>query len=267
MVHPICQATLSHTCTGYGTCYFAGHGLAFKGDSWEGKRCAVSGSGNVAEYTVEKLLEYGAVPISMSDSDGTIIEEDGFTTEKLNMVRKVKGERRRISEYQQFSKTAKYYGNGARPWDKTDKIDMAFPSATQNEINLEDAKALVERGCKYVAEGANMPTETPGIEYFKENGVLFLPAKAANAGGVAVSGLEMAQNAGKLYWNRQTVDDYLKEIMKNIWGECVEMADHLGQPGNIQLGANASGFRKVADAMFEQGMLLPFDANKIYKAS
>ncbi|GMH40470.1 hypothetical protein BSKO_08374 [Bryopsis sp. KO-2023] len=236
--------------TGYGVVYFAKNALDYAGDSFKGKRVAVSGSGNVAQFTVEKLLEFGAIPVSLSDSSGTIIEEDGFTIEKLAMIMDIKNKQReRISVYAEKSSSAKFL-KGERPW-KHVSCDIAMPSATQNELDEEDAKALVAGGCKMVVEGANMPSTPEAIKHLNDNGVEFGPAKAANAGGVATSGLEMSQNSLRLQWSREEVDTKLQKIMKDIFDASRAAADEYGT--NLQAGSNIAGFLKVADSMLSQG--------------
>jgi glutamate dehydrogenase (NADP+) len=238
--------------TGYGAVYFAQNMLEARGESLEGKVCTISGSGNVAQYTAEKLLELGAKVISFSDSNGTIHDPEGIDEEKLNYVMELKNiHRGRIKEYAE--KFGAEYREGERPWSI--KCDCAFPSATQNEISAEDAKQLCEQGCCLLAEGANMPTEPEGARICIDQEVLFGPGKAANAGGVAVSGLEMSQNAQHLVWSREEVDEHLKRIMKSIYTSAAGAAKEFGQPGNLILGANIAGFRKVADAMLAQGLV------------
>jgi len=245
--------------TGYGNVYFASEMLATRGKSLEGKRCLISGSGNVAQYTAEKLIQLGAIPITMSDSNGFIYDEKGIDREKLNFIFELKNVRRgRIKEYAEKYKEAVYVEADPKldynpMWDI--KADCAFPSATQNEINAKDAQNLVKNGVFLVSEGANMPTTYEGVKIFLDNGVLFGPAKAANAGGVAVSGLEMAQNSMRLSWTREEVDNKLRQIMKNIHQTCVYYAEKFGTPGNYLNGANIGGFIKVADAMIDQGVI------------
>ncbi|MDD3178919.1 MAG: NADP-specific glutamate dehydrogenase [Opitutaceae bacterium] len=239
--------------TGYGAVYFAEEMLKTRGESMQGKVCTVSGSGNVAQYTVEKLLQLGAKPVTLSDSDGTIHDADGFTAEKLAYVLELKNVRRgRISEYATKFKGAKYIA-GQRPWSV--KCDCAFPSATQNEVDGEDAKTLLENGCKLVTEGANMPSTPEAIDAYLQAKILYGPGKAANAGGVATSGLEMSQNSMRLGWSREEVDQRLHTIMVNIHRNCHETAKEYGAAGNYVLGANIAGFTKVADAMIDQGVL------------
>jgi glutamate dehydrogenase (NADP+) len=239
--------------TGYGSVYFAQEMLAAQGKTIEGMTCLVSGSGNVAQYTVEKLLQLGAKPVSLSDSNGTIHDPDGFTAEKLQFVLELKNVRRgRISEYQVKFPNSKFLAN-ARPW--AIPCDCAFPSATQNEINGADAAMLVKNGCKLVSEGANMPSDPDAVNVFLENKVLYGPGKAANAGGVATSGLEMSQNAQFLSWSREEVDAKLKTIMKNIHHNAYTTAAEYNCPGNYVVGANIAGFLKVANSMIDQGIV------------
>jgi len=238
--------------TGYGCVYFAQEMLKTRGDGLKGKVCTVSGSGNVAQYTVEKLIQLGAKPVSMSDSDGTIWDKDGISQEKLAWVIEHKTVNRgRIKEY--VDKFGGEYRAGKRPWSIP--CDCAFPSATQNEIGLEDAKALTNNKCKVVAEGANMPTEPEAVEVLMDKKVLFGPGKAANAGGVATSGLEMAQNSMRLNWPREEVDMRLNQIMVAIHKNAYETAKEYGQAGNLVVGANIAGFLKVANAMLDQGLV------------
>lgn len=238
--------------TGYGAVYFAQEMLKTKGESLEGKVCAVSGSGNVAQYTVEKLLQLGAKPVTLSDSDGTIHDPSGFTTEKLAWVQNLKNVRRgRIKEYAEKFKAT--YIAGQRPWAV--KCDCAFPSATQNEINGDDARTLLKNGCRLVSEGANMPSTPEAVDQYLQAGIFYGPGKAANAGGVATSGLEMSQNSMRLSWNREEVDQRLHRIMVDIHRNCRNTAEEFGVPGNYVVGANIAGFVKVADAMIDQGVV------------
>lgn len=238
--------------TGYGNVYFAQEMLSTRNESFYGKTVLVSGSGNVSFYTVEKLIQIGAKPISMSDSNGTIIDPDGIDAEKLAFVDDLKNCRRgRIMEYAKKFTTAKYY-EGKRPWGLA-KADIALPSATQNELDAADAKVLVENGCICVAEGANMPSTPEAIEIFKKEKILYAPGKASNAGGVATSGLEMSQNAMRLSWSREEVDNRLHDIMRNIHKNSLEAAAEFGTPGDYVNGANIAGFKKVASAMIAQG--------------
>ncbi len=238
--------------TGYGAVYFAEEMLKTRGDSLEDKVCTVSGSGNVAQYTVEKLLQCAAKPVTLSDSDGTIHDPTGFTKEKLAWVMDLKNVRRgRIKEYaEKFG--AKYIA-GERPW--LIPCDCAFPSATQNEITGDDAKTLLKNGCKLVSEGANMPSVPQAVDAYLQAGILYGPGKAANAGGVATSGLEMSQNSMRLGWNREEVDQRLHRIMVDIHRNCRTTAEEYGAPGNYVMGANIAGFLKVANSMIDQGLV------------
>ena len=239
--------------TGYGCVYFAENMLAVKGRDFQGMTCAVSGSGNVAQYAVEKLNELGAKVVTLSDSNGTIVDKDGIDAEKLAWVMELKNVKRgRISDYAKKFKKAEYL-EGKRPWGV--KCDAAFPCATQNEISAADAKALVKNGCKLVAEGANMPTCPEGVEIFQKGGLLYAPGKASNAGGVATSGLEMSQNSLRLSWSREEVDARLKGIMKSIHDNAYQAAKTFGSEGNYVVGANIAGFVKVADAMLAHGVI------------
>ena len=239
--------------TGYGSVYFAQEMLGARGDSLDGKVCTVSGSGNVAQYTVERLNSFGAKCVSLSDSGGTVYDREGITAEKLAYVMELKNIRRgRIEEYvAKFPKAT--YTAAARPWGI--KCDCAFPSATQNEISADDAKTLLDNGCVLVSEGANMPTEPEGADMFVNRKIMYGPGKAANAGGVAVSGLEMSQNSLHLSWTRDEVDDRLRKIMTAIHTAVSETAKEYGQPTNYVLGANIAGFVKVADSMVDQGIV------------
>ena len=238
--------------TGYGAVYFAQEMLKTKNQDLAGKICAVSGSGNVAQYTVEKLNQLGAKPVTLSDSNGTVYDKHGITPDKLAYIMELKNVRRgRIKEY--ADKFGAQYLVDQRPW--VIPCDCAFPSATQNEITGEDAKRLVQNHCRLVAEGANMPTEPEGIEVFLANKILYGPGKAANAGGVATSGLEMSQNSMRLSWTREEVDAKLHQIMITIHKNAYETADDYGQPGNYVVGANIAGFVKVANAMLDQGLV------------
>ncbi|MHC4173761.1 MAG: NADP-specific glutamate dehydrogenase [Planctomycetota bacterium] len=238
--------------TGYGCVYFAEEMLKTRGEKLEGKVCTVSGSGNAAQYTVEKLNQLGAKVVSLSDSNGTIHDPDGIDADKFAFVLDLKNVRRgRIKEY--AKKFGAEYLEDKRPWGI--KCDCAFPSATQNEINSDDAKTLLKNGCYVVAEGANMPSTPEAIEQFIANNILYGPAKAANAGGVATSGLEMSQNSLRLSWTREEVDERLHNIMIAIHKQCYEAAEEYGQPGNLLMGANIAGFIKVADAMLDQGLV------------
>jgi glutamate dehydrogenase (NADP+) len=245
--------------TGYGCVYFAEEMLKTRGQSLDGKVCLVSGSGNVSQYTVEKLLDLGAKPVTLSDSNGVIHDPDGITHEKLAWVMELKNLRRgRIKEY-----VAKFKGTRYLPADPkldynplwTIQADCAFPSATQNEINAIDAANLLKNGVFVVAEGANMPSTLDATRAFLKAGILYGPAKAANAGGVAVSGLEMSQNSMRLAWSRKEVDQRLREIMVAIHQNCFETAHEYGRAGNLVDGANIGGFVKVANAMIDQGVV------------
>ncbi len=245
--------------TGYGAVYFAKEMLASKSETLEGKVCLVSGSGNVAQYAIEKLLDYGARPVTLSDSSGYIYDKEGIDRDKLQFVMELKNLRRgRISEYADKYKGAVYTALDAsldhQPLWAHD-ADCAFPCATQNEINKRDARHLLENKVNVVSEGANMPTVSGGVEMFLEAGILYAPGKAANAGGVAVSGLEMAQNSMRFNWTREEVDERLQRIMADIHTSCVEFAERFGTPGNYVNGANIAGFLKVADSMLDQGVV------------
>lgn len=238
--------------TGYGATYFADEMLKTRKDTFKGKIVTVSGSGNVAQYTVEKVNQLGGKVVTLSDSGGTIYDKDGITDAKLAYVMNLKNNKRgRISEYTRKYKSAEYLP-GKRPWGI--KCDVALPSATQNEITGDDAKTLVKNGCICVAEGANMPTEPAGVKIFLDNKILYGPGKAANAGGVATSGLEMSQNSLRLSWTREEVDERLHNIMKAIHATCVKYGKQ-GDFVNYVNGANIGGFIKVADSMLDQGIL------------
>ncbi len=245
--------------TGYGAVYFAAEMLGTRGETLEGKRCLVSGSGNVAQYTAEKLIELGAKVLTLSDSSGYIYDEKGIDRKKLAFVMELKNERRgRISEYVDQYKDAVYTPvKGGQDHNElwNHKAACAFPSATQNEINAKDAQNLLKNGVYVVSEGANMPTTPDGVELFLDKKILYGPGKAANAGGVAVSGLEMTQNSQRLAWSREEVDQKLHGIMKNIHARCMTVAEEFGTPGNYVNGANIGGFLKVADAMLDQGVV------------
>ena len=245
--------------TGYGSVYFAVEMLAAKGKTIENKTCLVSGSGNVAQYTVEKLLDFGAKAVTVSDSSGYIYDEQGIDREKLAYIKTLKNIRRgRIKEYVDKYPRAVYTpldaGLDYNPlWNQ--KADCAFPSATQNEINKNDAQNLVNNGVMLVCEGANMPTLPEGIEIFLQSGILYAPGKASNAGGVSVSGLEMSQNSMRLGWTSEEVDKRLKMIMHSIHKACLDTAEQYGTPGNYMNGANIAGFVKVVDSMIDQGLV------------
>ena len=245
--------------TGYGAVYFAAEMLATRGESLEGKPCLVSGSGNVAQYTVEKLLDLGAKAVTLSDSSGYIYDEEGIDRDKLAYVMDLKNVRRgRIKEY-----VDKYPNAVYTPIDPAldhnplwaHKADCAFPSATQNEINAKDAQNLMDGGVYVVSEGANMPSIPAAIDIYMDNKILYGLGKAANAGGVSVSGLEMSQNSLRLSWSREEVDKRLHGIMKSIHANCVNTAEAYGHPGNYIVGANIAGFTKIADAMLDQGLV------------
>tara|TARA_B100000287_G_scaffold21190_1_gene20979 strand:+ start:4845 stop:6158 length:1314 start_codon:yes stop_codon:yes gene_type:complete len=237
--------------TGYGCVYFAEEMLKKAGDGFQGKKIVVSGSGNVAQYATEKVMHLGGSVVSLSDSAGTIYDSDGFTEEKLQWVMDLKNNKRgRIKEY--LKEFGGEYFEGEKPWNIP--CDIALPCATQNEINEKDATALVENGCKVVSEGANMPSDPQAINIFLNHNLLFGPGKAANAGGVATSGLEMSQNSMRINWTREEVDQKLHQIMKDIHEACVL---HGTQNGSINYvkGANIAGFIKVADSMIDQGVI------------
>jgi glutamate dehydrogenase (NADP+) len=237
--------------TGYGTVYFAEEMLKMKGDSFKGKTVSISGSGNVAQYAAEKVIELGGKVVTLSDSSGFIHDPDGIDQGKLDFVFELKNIKRgRIKEY-----ADKYNANfyeGQRPWGI--KVDIALPCATQNELDENDAKELAKNGCMLVAEGANMPTTPGGVSVFENSGVMYAPGKASNAGGVATSGLEMAQNAAHSSWSREKVDQRLLQIMKDIHTQCVTYG-RVGDKIDYVKGANVAGFIKVADAMMEQGLV------------
>jgi glutamate dehydrogenase (NADP+) len=237
--------------TGYGCVFFVEEMLKNNGQSLEGKRCVVSGSGNVAQYTAEKVIQLGGTVVSFSDSSGTVYDPSGVTQEKLEFVKALKNERRgRVKEY--ADKFGCEFLEGKRPWNI--ECDVAFPSATQNELSLDDAKALVANGCQALGEGANMPTEPDAVKFLIENGVLFGPAKAANAGGVAVSGLEMTQNSMRISWDRNDLETRLQNIMKQIHSQCLQFSTDANGTPNYVDGANIAGFVKVADAMLSYGI-------------
>ena len=245
--------------TGYGSVYFAAEMLGTRKERLEGKVCLVSGSGNVAQFTTEKLLDLGAKVVTLSDSSGYIYDAEGIDRDKLAYVKTLKNVRRgRIREYTDKFPGAEYTavkaGDDHNPlWDH--KADCAFPSATQNEINGVDAQNLINNGVQLVSEGANMPTTPEGVDIFLDNRILYGPGKAANAGGVSVSGLEMTQNSQRLSWSREEVDNRLKMIMAEIHRTCTEAAEQYGHPGNYVIGANIAGFVKVVDAMLDQGLV------------
>jgi glutamate dehydrogenase/leucine dehydrogenase len=236
--------------TGYGLCYFTEEMLKFRGDTMKGKKVLISGSGNVAQYAIEKVIELGGIPITASDSGGFIHDPDGIDEEKLKFILELKNVKRgRIMEY--AKKYNVFYYEGQKPWGV--KADIALPCATQNEVTEEDAKKLVDNGCKLVAEGANMPSTPEAISVFQKSGILYAPGKAANAGGVAVSGLEMSQNAQHLYWTREEVDQKLQGIMKGIHQKCLDFGKMDNGEIDYVQGANIGGFVRVADAMIAEG--------------
>lgn len=238
--------------TGYGAVYFANEMLKTRGESFEGKTVVVSGSGNVAQYAVQKINQLGGKVVTLSDSSGYIYDPEGITGEKWDFVMELKNVKRgRIKEYAE--KFGCEYFEGQRPWGV--KCDVALPCATQNEINLEEAKTLVANGCMAVSEGANMPTLPDAVDYFVEKKILFGPGKAANAGGVATSALEMAQNHVGIPWTFEKVDEELHQIMINIHKNSWDAAKKYGHEGNLVVGANIAGFLKVADSMLDQGLV------------
>ena len=235
--------------TGYGAVYFLLDMVKDKGETLAGKTVCVSGAGNVAIYAVEKAEQNGAKVITVSDSNGYVYDPDGIDVALLRDVKEVR--RARLTEYVAAKPNAVYH-EGQRPWNE--KCDVAMPCATQNELQIDGAKALVANGCKYVVEGANMPTTLEATKYLQENGVYFAPGKAANAGGVATSGLEMSQNAEHLSWSFEEVDERLHGIMDSIYAAASSAAKEYGHEGNLVFGANIAGFLKVADAMMAQGI-------------
>lgn len=236
--------------TGYGLIYFVQEYLKGKGDSFEGKTVAVSGSGNVAIYATEKAQQLGAKVVTLSDSTGWIYDANGIDLDLVKQIKEV--ERGRISEYAKRREGVEYH-EGRGVW--TIKVDIALPCATQNELFIEDAKMLAANGCQIVAEGANMPTTMDATQYLQENGVVFMPGKAANAGGVATSGLEMSQNSERLSWSFEEVDAKLQGIMVNIFHAADDAAREYGVEGDYVAGANIAGFKKLADAMLAQGIV------------
>ena len=239
--------------TGYGTVYFAQNMLHLKRESFKGKKVVISGSGNVAQFAAEKAIELGATVLTLSDSGGYILDEEGIGTHKLAFVMNLKNNQRgRIQEYVAQYPHAKYF-KGETPWNVT--CDIALPCATQNELNGEDAKTLIANGCSCVSEGANMPSTPEAVHEFQNHAVLFAPGKASNAGGVATSGLEMSQNSLRLSWTREEVDNKLKDIMKDIHDACVEYGTRDDGSIDYVKGANIAGFVKVADAMLAQGIV------------
>jgi len=245
--------------TGYGTVYFAAEMLATRNDTMQDKKCLVSGAGNVAQFAVEKIIELGGKVLTLSDSSGYIFDEEGIDAEKLAFTQRLKNVRRgRIKEYIENYPQADYTEINTtldyNPlWDHA--ADCAFPCATENEINQKDAQHLINNGILLICEGANMPCAPEAIDIFQDKKILYAPGKAANAGGVAVSGLEMAQNSMRLAWTREEVDDRLKTIMKSIHSTCLEASDDFGKSGNYVIGANIAGFVKVVNAMLDQGLV------------
>jgi glutamate dehydrogenase (NADP+) len=245
--------------TGYGSVYFAAEMLATRGKTVKGMRCLVSGKGNVSQYTIEKINQLGGKVISVSDSSGTVIDEEGIDARKLTFIMELENVRRgRVKEYADEFKSATYFA-GKSVWevakDQNLKFDCAFPSATQNEIDGQHAQAMINDGCFLVSEGANMPSTLDAVDIFQSNNILFGPAKAANAGGVATSGLEMSQNSMRLSWTREEVDERLQGIMKSIHKACMEASTAYGKPGDYMMGANIAGFTKVANAMLAYGII------------
>ena len=236
--------------TGYGCVYFVNEMLASRHEGFKGKKVLVSGSGNVAIYTHEKVTQLGGKVVAMSDSNGVISDKNGINLETIKLLKEV--QRRRIKEYCEYHKSGHYTPNG-NIWDIA--CDVAFPSATENEITAKDAKKLVKNGCIAVGEGANMPTTPEAVQVFMDAGTLFGPGKAANAGGVATSGLEMQQNASREAWSFEETDVKLQQIMRNVYYQCYEAAEEFGSPGNLVRGANIAGFIKVARAMIAQGLV------------
>ncbi|MFP4697551.1 MAG: NADP-specific glutamate dehydrogenase [Eubacteriales bacterium] len=237
--------------TGYGLCYFTEEMLKAQGDSFKGKTVVISGSGNVAIYATEKAYDLGAKVVALSDSSGYIYDKDGIKLDTVKQIKEI--ERKRIKEYVKYHPEAEYHEGSTNIWNVP--CDIALPSATQNELDLEAAKILVSNGCIAVAEGANMPSTPDAVDYFLEKRILFGPAKAANAGGVATSGLEMSQNSGRISWTFEEVDEKLQQIMKNIFKSCSVTAKEYGDEINYVIGANIAGFLKVADAMIAQGVV------------
>jgi len=240
--------------TGYGASYFLQEMCRDNGDELAGKVVLVSGSGNVAQHAAEKLVQLGAKVCTMSDSNGTIIEPNGFTLEQVQIIKKLKNvDRARISTYTEKSSTAVYHA-GKRPWDCfDDHVDCIMPCSTQNEIDGAEAEKMFKQGMKYACEGANMPSTDDAVKSYHAHGVFYAPGKAANAGGVATSGLEMTQNSIRLHWTAEEVDEKLHGIMRNIFAACRDTAIKYGAPKNYQMGANIAGFLKVADSMLDQG--------------
>ncbi len=240
--------------TGYGDVYFAENMLAMRGETFEGKKCVISGSGNVASFAAEKLLQLGAKVLTLSDRSGAIYCESGITEKMLKDIMFLKNVKRgELAEFAKKTKAVKFFAN-ANSWQLADKIDAAFPCARQNELDANDAKYLLDHGCTLVGEGANMPSTPEAIAAFIKAKIMYSPGKASNAGGVATSGLEMSQNSERLSWTREEVDAKLKGIMKSIHDNAWEAAAKYGHKGNYAMGANIAGFVKVADAMVAQGV-------------
>ncbi|MEH6683646.1 MAG: NADP-specific glutamate dehydrogenase [Qipengyuania sp.] len=239
--------------TGYGAVYFLQNMLMHKGDAVEGKSAVISGSGNVATHAAEKIVQLGGKVLTLSDSGGFIHDPDGFDQDKIDWVKDLKTRRRgRISEYADHFTSASFH-EGRRPWDVP--CDLALPCATQNELNEDEARSLVDNGCKAVSEGANMPTTLDGVKVFHDAKIMYGPGKAANAGGVAVSGLEMSQNSERIAWNHERLGQMLTELMEGIHGKCVEYGDQGDGYVDYVKGANIAGFKKVADAMLAFGVM------------
>jgi len=245
--------------TGYGNVYFAAEMLATINDSLEDKTCLVSGSGNVAQFTIEKIIELGGKVMTVSDSTGYIFDEEGIDKDKLNYIKRLKNIKRgRIKEYiDKYSQAVYTEVDTSQDYNPlwNHRADCAFPSATQNEINEKDAYNLINNGIKVVSEGANMPSVPEAVNLFIDKKILYAPGKASNAGGVAVSGLEMSQNSMRLGWSREEVDNRLKGIMKSIHKTCLDAGTEYGMPGNYVVGANIAGFLKVVNAMLDQGLV------------
>ena len=240
--------------TGYGDVYFAANMLAMRGDTLEGKRCVVSGSGNIATYAAEKLMQLGAKVLTLSDRSGAIYAKDGITPKMLKDVMRLKTvDRGELADFAKKTKAVKFF-KGANSWQLADEVDCAFPCARQNELNGKDAAYLLKHGCTLVGEGANMPSTPDAIAAFAKAKIMFSPGKASNAGGVATSGLEMSQNSERLSWTAEEVDSKLKGIMKAIHDNAWHAAEKYGHKGDYVMGANIAGFTKVADAMLAQGV-------------
>ena len=240
--------------TGYGTVYFAENMLAMRGETLEGKKCVISGSGNVASFAAEKLMQLGAKVMTLSDRSGAIYAPDGLTPKMLKDIMTLKNVKRgELADFAKKTKAVKFFAK-ANSWQIADKIDAAFPCARQNELDAKDAAYLLKHGCTLVGEGANMPSTPEAIAAFVNAKIMYSPGKASNAGGVATSGLEMSQNSGRISWMREEVDTKLKQIMKSIHDNAWNAAEKYGDKGNYVMGANIAGFTKVADAMVAQGV-------------